>query len=92
VLGSGVEAAANVAVGFILAPVAQSIVFPLFDIVMTMATDIGIAPTFTVLSFVRSYLVWRLFEKIAAMTFQSRKMPMRGCNTKLNMRDRSDLN
>jgi hypothetical protein len=65
--GSAFEALTNVAVGFILALLAQRIVFPLFGIVTTIATDTGIAAIFTALSLVRSYLVRRIFEKAAAM-------------------------
>ena len=69
-LGSGVEAATNVAVGFILALIVQSIVFPLFGIVTTMTTDAGIAVIFTALSLARSYLVRRAFETIDAKRYR----------------------
>ena len=43
--------------------------FPLFSIVTTMTTDTGIAAIFTTVSLVRSYVVRRVFEKVAAMRY-----------------------
>lgn len=59
---SFLEAAANVALGFVLALVTQAIVYPLFGITTTFVTDSTIAVIFTVLSLARSYLVRRAFE------------------------------
>jgi hypothetical protein len=59
---SFLEAATNVALGFVLALVTQAIVYPLFGISTTFVTDGTIAVIFTALSLVRSYLVRRAFE------------------------------
>ena len=69
---SFLEAATNVALGFFLALITQAIVYPLFGMTTTFATDGTIALIFTALSFIRSYLVRRAFE-----TFGSRSA-MRG--------------
>ena len=60
---SFLEAATNVALGFVLALVTQAIVYPLFGISTTLATEGSIAVIFTVLSLARSYLVRRAFER-----------------------------
>lgn len=63
---SFVEASANVLVGYLLALLAQRIIFPLFSIRTTLAEDSAIAAVFTLLSLTRSYLLRRLFERIGA--------------------------
>lgn len=60
-----VEAFANVAVGFIIAVVTQRAVFPLFGISTTFSTDLAIGALFTLVSIVRSYVMRRLFERLA---------------------------
>ena len=60
-----VEAIANVAIGFWIAVGTQRLVFPLFGIETAFATDLAIGAVFTAVSIVRSYLVRRLFERIA---------------------------
>ena len=60
-----IEALANVAVGFGVAILTQRAVFPLFGITTVLSTDLAIGAVFTVVSIVRSYLVRRLFERIA---------------------------
>jgi hypothetical protein len=58
------EAAANVAAGFVLAVLAQQVIFPGFGITVTLIEHAGIAAIFTVLSLARSYTIRRLFERI----------------------------
>lgn len=60
-----VEALANVAVGFIIAVLTQRAVFPLFGISTTISTDLAIGALFTLVSIVRSYVMRRLFERVA---------------------------
>ena len=60
-----VEAVTNVAAGYALALLAQRLLFPLFSIRTTLAEDGAIAAAFTLLSLARSYLLRRLFERIA---------------------------
>jgi hypothetical protein len=63
------EAATNVAVGFVLT---QALVYPLFGIHTTVATDGAIAMIFTAMSLLRSYLVRRAFETHASSNGGSR--------------------
>ena len=56
------EAATNVALGFVLALDTQALVYPLFNITTTFVTDGAIAVIFTMVSLARSYLVRRAFE------------------------------
>ena len=63
---SFLEAATNVALGFVLALVTQAIVYPLLGIATTIATDGTIAVIFTLVSLVRSYPVRRAFEAFSA--------------------------
>jgi hypothetical protein len=58
------EAAANVAAGFVLAVLAQQVIFPGFGITVTLIENAGIAAIFTFLSLARSYTIRRLFERI----------------------------
>lgn len=58
------EAFANVTVGFVVALVAQVMVFPWFGIQTNLAENLGLAGLFTVVSIARSFLFRRLFEAI----------------------------
>ena len=59
-----IEAGANVLVGYLVALLAQRIVFPFFGVHTTLAQDSAIAAAFTAVSLVRSYLIRRLSERI----------------------------
>jgi hypothetical protein len=61
------EAATNVAIGFVLALLMQALLYPFFGIRTTVLTDSTIAVAFTLVSLVRSYLVRRAFETFAAI-------------------------
>ncbi|MCX7315367.1 MAG: hypothetical protein NTZ22_00615 [Hyphomicrobiales bacterium] len=58
-LMSMVEAIVNVLVGFWVAVLSQMLVFPLFDLQASFSQNIGMGLIFTVVSFVRSYLLRR---------------------------------
>jgi hypothetical protein len=58
------EAAANVAAGFVLAVLAQQVIFPGFGITVTLIEHAGIAAIFTFLSLARSYTIRRVFERV----------------------------
>jgi ABC-type branched-subunit amino acid transport system permease subunit len=60
------EAATNVALGFVLALLLQALIYPLLGIHTTMLTDSTIAMAFLLMSLVRSYLVRRAFELFVA--------------------------
>jgi len=56
------EAGANVLLGYGVALGAQLLVFPLFGIVIPLASNIAIGIIFTFVSLVRSYALRRLFN------------------------------
>jgi len=59
-----VEAAVNVAAGYVVALAAQLVVFPLFDVAVSFSDNLIIGAIFTVVSLVRSYVLRRLFEAV----------------------------
>lgn len=59
---SGLEAAANTAVGFVLSVALGQMIFPAFGAAISLKQNFVITAAFTVLSFVRSYLVRRAFN------------------------------
>jgi hypothetical protein len=59
-----VEAASNVAAGYLIAVVTQIVAFPLFGLHVPVETNLLIGAIFTVVSMARSYLLRRLFEGI----------------------------
>ena len=61
-LGSLTEAAANIAVGFAINFTANMLVLPLFGFSVTAGAAFGIGLIFTVISLVRSYVLWRWFN------------------------------
>ena len=71
-VGSLTEAATNVIVGYGLALATQALLYPVFGIATTFATDGIIAAAFTLVSLVRSYVVRRVFEHWAWSTCHAR--------------------
>lgn len=62
-IGSLIESAMNIAIGFGVALLSQMIVFPLVGIHgVGLATNLEISAYFTAISLVRSYLVRRWFN------------------------------
>ena len=72
-----VEAGANVLIGYLVALLAQQIVFPLFGILTTLAQDSAIAAAFTAVSLVRTYVLRRVFERVGTGR-GGRRVPARG--------------
>ena len=62
---SALEALANLVVGWIVALATQLLVFPVMGLSVTVAQHLGIGAAFTVVSFLRSYCLRRLFERLA---------------------------
>lgn len=58
------ESLVNVAVGYGVAVCAQVLVFPVFDISVSLSNNLAIGAVFTVISIVRSYCVRRCFNRI----------------------------
>jgi hypothetical protein len=59
---SGVEAVANVLVGFVLAVVVQIVAFPVLGVQARLRQNLGLGTIFTGVSLARSYLLRRLFN------------------------------
>jgi hypothetical protein len=57
-----VEALLNVAIGYLVAVLAQIFIFPLFGIYVPLGDNLLIGLCFTVVSIVRSYLLRRFFN------------------------------
>jgi hypothetical protein len=58
------EAIANVVVGYWIAVVTQVIVFPAFNIRISLIDDLTIGSIFAAVSLLRGFALRRLFEKI----------------------------
>lgn len=65
-LGSFVESATNIVIGYIVALASQLAVFPMFDIHVSIQDNLAIGAWFTVISLARSYAVRRWFNRRAA--------------------------
>jgi hypothetical protein len=61
-MGSAMEAIVNVLVGYWVAILAQILIFPLFELHVSMTDNMLIGGLFTVVSLVRSYLLRRAFN------------------------------
>ena len=61
-LGSLIEALINIAIGYGVALASQIVIFPLFDIHISLSTNMWIGAWFTVVSLVRSYVIRRWFN------------------------------
>jgi len=61
-LGSFLESMVNIAIGYFVALVSQIILFPLFDIYVSIQTNLWIGAWFTLISLGRSYIIRRWFN------------------------------
>ena len=61
---SFIEASLNIVIGYIVAIVGQIVVFPWFDIDVTLGDQLGIGAIFTVISLARSYCLRRIFNRL----------------------------
>ena len=59
-----IEAVTNVVVGFAVALLTQIIVFPIFELQVSLADNLAIGAAFTGISLARSSVLRRLFEAI----------------------------
>lgn len=62
-LQSFIESITNVAIGYLVALFSQIVIFPLYDINISMSDNLMIGLWFTVISITRSYLIRRYFNK-----------------------------
>lgn len=61
---SALEALANIVLGWLVALATQLLVFPVMGLSVTVAQHLGIGAAFTVVSFLRSYCLRRLFDRL----------------------------
>lgn len=58
------ESITNVVIGYLLSLITQVVVFPIFQIEVSLADNMAISVIFTVVSLVRSYVLRRVFERV----------------------------
>lgn len=58
------ETLCSVAIGYVVAVVSQVLIFPLFDVTLTLSENFTVAAYFTAVSIVRGYIVRRMFNKM----------------------------
>ena len=63
-LGSLIESITNVLIGFIVALVSQLVIFPIYDIQISMSENLAISAWFTLISIARSYFLRRVFNRL----------------------------
>ena len=56
------ESVVNIAIGYLVAVLAQIVIFPMFGLQVTIGQNLKIGLCFMVISLVRSYFVRRVFE------------------------------
>ena len=61
-LGSLYESIMNIVIGAGVALASQLLIFPMFDINVTLSTNLGIMAWFTLISVARSYVIRRWFN------------------------------
>lgn len=61
-LSSFYESMINIIIGYFVALGSQLLLFPLFDIHVTLSTNLYIGAWFTVISLIRSYVIRRWFN------------------------------
>ncbi len=61
---SAIESVANVVIGYVVAVVSQMAIFPFFGIIVSLSGNLAIGVWFTAISFIRSYLIRRVFNMI----------------------------
>lgn len=76
-IGSLIESLMNIAIGYGVALASQIILFPMFDIHITLTTNLWIGLWFTIISLIRSYVIRRWFNAklhAAAMALAGEKV------------------
>jgi len=62
-LQSLIESLMNILIGYGVALISQIAIFPMFDIHISLGTNLWIGAWFTVISLVRSYIIRRWFNR-----------------------------
>lgn len=71
---SAIETLASTAIGYVVAVITQSLVFPLFGLHVATSTHVGIAAILTIVSIVRGFAVRRLFVEIGIRSHRKKKL------------------
>ncbi len=58
-----IETVTNTAIGYVIAIIAQCVIFPLFGVDIPLSSNFQIAACFTVISIARGYTIRRWFTK-----------------------------
>ena len=58
------EALTSTAIGYAIAVLTQIVVFPLFDMQVSINDNLSIGAIFTIVSVIRSYVIRRIFNKL----------------------------
>lgn len=58
-----IEAIANHLIGYVIGIWAAFIIFPIFDLHMDLSTNMKIGLIFTIINFIRSYIIRRIFNR-----------------------------
>ena len=61
-IGSLIESFMNICIGYLVALLSQIIIFPMFDIHVSLSDNLLIGAYFTLISLVRSYVIRRWFN------------------------------
>lgn len=59
-----VESVTNIAIGYCVALVSQLVIFPCFNMQLTLSQNLQIGAWFTLVSLVRSYVLRRYFNRL----------------------------
>jgi len=62
---SFIESLTNVFIGYMVALCSQLLIFPFFDIHISLSDNLSIGAWFTVISICRSYVVRRCFNRVS---------------------------
>ena len=68
---SFIESLVNVAIGYAVAVASQIVVFPMFEIRVTIVDNLWIGVWFTAISIVRSYVLRRAFNAASTRRFNA---------------------
>ena len=61
-LHSLLESITNILIGYVVAIISQVVIFPIYEINVSLETNVYIGLWFTLISLIRSYLVRRYFN------------------------------
>ena len=84
-LGSLIESCMNIAIGYFVALFSQLLLFPLFNIHVSLQTNLWIGAWFTLISLIRSYIIRRWFNArlhATALSLAAVGMPISSTNGK----------